>query len=134
MRIINIGRASDNDIVINDPMVGRRYCQITVDDNGNMRLTDLGSVNGTFVNGRRISGEVSINRNDIVRIGNTTLSLQTIIGHPLDNELEEIGKNSPLSPLPRATAMCYASPPETFKKKESLQSSWVKKIKKFFKL
>ena len=75
MKTITIGRESNNDVVINDPCVGRKHCQIIMNNDGNMRLIDLNSKNGVFVNGKRISGEVSINKNDIVRIGNTTLPL-----------------------------------------------------------
>lgn len=78
MKIINIGRSSNNDVVIsNDEKVSRTHCQIIQDDMGNFRLIDVNSSNGTYINGVRRAGEVILNRSDIVRIGNTTLPWQT---------------------------------------------------------
>ena len=92
MRIINIGRSSNNDIVIsNDVKVSRTHCQIIQDDMGNFRLIDLNSANGTYINGVRRAGEVILNRSDIVRIGNTTLPWQAYFnvtnpgGYPYPN-------------------------------------------------
>lgn len=73
MRVIRIGRSSQNDFPINDPYVGRFHCQIMQHDNGQYTLSDLGSSNGTYVNGIRVSGQTVLNPNDVVRIGNTTL-------------------------------------------------------------
>jgi hypothetical protein len=73
MKVITIGRNPENDVVIKDSFVSRHHCQIIQDDNGNFRLADFGSSNKTFVNGQEIKGEVKINPNDIIRIGNSTL-------------------------------------------------------------
>jgi hypothetical protein len=73
MKIITIGRNPGNNVVINDPLVGRNHCQIIQDDYGNFSLVDNNSTNGTFVNGQRRQGQVRLNPSDIVRIGNTTL-------------------------------------------------------------
>lgn len=77
MKIITIGRSSDNDIHINDSLISRTHCQIIQDDNGHFRLIDTNSKNGTYVNGSLCRGEVRLNKSDIVRIGNTTLPWQT---------------------------------------------------------
>jgi hypothetical protein len=77
MKIIKIGRNPSNDIVINDSHVSQTHCQIIKDDSDNYRLCDLNSTNGTYVNGVRHSGEVHLNRSDIVRIGNATLPWQS---------------------------------------------------------
>jgi hypothetical protein len=60
--------------------VSRHHLQIIQDDSGNFRLADFGSKNGTFVNGKRISGEVRLNPNDVIRIGNTTLPWNSYFG------------------------------------------------------
>ena len=73
MKVITIGRNSQNDITINDPKVSRHHCQIIQHDDGSFSLSDFGSTNGTYVNGRRVYGEVRLTPNDKVRIGNTTL-------------------------------------------------------------
>jgi len=76
MKIVTFGRNSDNNVVINDETVSRHHCQIIQDDLGNFRLTDFSSKNGTSVNDNRITGEVILNRNDTVQIGNTNLLWQ----------------------------------------------------------
>lgn len=74
MRVITIGRSPTNDVVIdNDTQVSRHHLQIVQDDYGNFRLADFGSKNGTYVNGRRVYGEIHLGVNDVVRIGTTTL-------------------------------------------------------------
>jgi hypothetical protein len=73
MKVITIGRDSSNEVVINDDKVSRNHLQIIQDDLGNFRLADFGSINGTFVNGNKVSGEVSLNPDDSLRIGDTTL-------------------------------------------------------------
>jgi hypothetical protein len=77
MKVITIGRGEGNNIVINDSLVSRSHCQIIKDNNGNYRLIDNNSANGTCVIGVKRHGEVRLNQSDIVRIGNTTLPWQT---------------------------------------------------------
>lgn len=73
MKIITIGRHPDNDIVIKDPTVGRQHLQIMQHDNGHFSVLDLNSKNGTYVNGKRIYGEVGLSPNDEIQIGRTIL-------------------------------------------------------------
>lgn len=73
MKVITIGRSGENDVVINDPHASRHHVQIIQHDDGHYSLSDFGSTNGTFVNGQKISGEVLLRENDVVRIGNTTI-------------------------------------------------------------
>lgn len=73
MGIITIGRHPDNDIVINDPTVGRHHLQIMQHDDGHFSVLDLNSKNGTYVNGKRVYGEVRLSPNDEIQIGRTIL-------------------------------------------------------------
>lgn len=73
MRIITIGRETSNDVVVPDSFVGRHHLQLIKDEAGAFFVRDLNSTNGTFVNGQRIHGEVAVDENDVIRIGNTTL-------------------------------------------------------------
>lgn len=77
MKIINIGRSSDNDICIQDSLVSRVHCQIIQDDNNNFTVIDTNSTNGTYVNGILRKGAIKLNTSDIVRIGNTTIPWQS---------------------------------------------------------
>lgn len=76
MKTITIGRHPDNNVVINDPVVGRHHLQITQHDDGHFSVLDLNSKNGTYVNGKRIYGEVRLSQNDEIQIGRTTLPWQ----------------------------------------------------------
>ena len=80
MKIVRIGRRPGNDVVINDPMVSGNHCQLICDDNGVVKLIDMNSTNGTFVNGQVRYGEVVLNQKDIVMIGNTMLPWQSYVG------------------------------------------------------
>ena len=53
---MTVGRANA-DIIINDPMISRMHCALEVSDEG-IRLLDLGSTNGTFVNDQQIESAV----------------------------------------------------------------------------
>jgi aspartyl protease family protein len=76
MKVITIGRDSDNDVVINDSKVSRHHLQI-IGDGAGFRVVDLNSSNGTFVNDRKIGGESLLMTGDSVRIGNTILPWQS---------------------------------------------------------
>lgn len=71
---VRIGRAPDNDIVIKDDMASRRHCVIERDAAGDLRVRDMKSFNGTYLNERRIRDEV-LGLWDAVRIGRTKLFL-----------------------------------------------------------
>ncbi|MBQ4398577.1 MAG: protein kinase [Bacteroidales bacterium] len=73
MKIITVGRETGNDVVIPDSFVGRHHLQLIKDEAGAYFVRDLDSTNGTFVNGKRIYGEVAVDEQDVIRIGNTTL-------------------------------------------------------------
>ena len=58
--IIRIGKASDNDFVVNDPHVSRYHAKLIREEGGCWLLEDLGSTNGTFVNGAQIVNDQCI--------------------------------------------------------------------------
>lgn len=53
-KAFSIGSGRQNDLVLDDATVSKRHCEISVDENG-CRITDLGSTNGTFVQGVKVS-------------------------------------------------------------------------------
>jgi len=69
---VTIGRSSTNVIPIADPEVSRRHASITWDEGG-YTIEDWASTNGTFVNGRRISGPIVLQNGDEIRLGDTIL-------------------------------------------------------------
>lgn len=71
-----IGRGEGTDLTLDDPEVSRRHAAIRPLGPG-AEIEDLGSTNGTFVNGRRLDDPASIGPGDEIRIGQTTLSIET---------------------------------------------------------
>jgi FHA domain len=63
------------DLVIEDPGVSRRHARV-LPDNGALVVEDLGSSNGTYVNGRRISGPVEVADGDEVQLGDTVIGVE----------------------------------------------------------
>lgn len=71
---ITIGRQDDNDIVIPEQTISKNHAIIHI-ENGSFFLTDLGSTNGTFVNGNRID-KLILKSGDIIRFGASTCKFQ----------------------------------------------------------
>jgi FhaA, N-terminal domain/FHA domain len=69
--LISIGRASDNDVIVDDPMVSRHHCQLKL-QHGAYGFVDLGSRNGSTVNGQSVQ-EVALGPGDLIRIGGTSI-------------------------------------------------------------
>jgi pSer/pThr/pTyr-binding forkhead associated (FHA) protein len=65
---LTIGRDSANEIVINDAEVSRRHARLTF-QGGKYVLEDLGSTNGTFVNGQRLAGPRVLKSGEVVSFG-----------------------------------------------------------------
>jgi hypothetical protein len=72
--LIGVGRASDNDVIVDDPMVSRHHCQLKL-QHGAYSFADLGSRNGSTVNGQPVS-EIALGPGDIIRIGDTEIEFQ----------------------------------------------------------
>jgi len=72
--LIGIGRASDNDVIVDDPMVSRHHCQLRL-QHGAYSFADLGSRNGSTVNGQPVS-QVALGPGDLIRIGDTEIEFQ----------------------------------------------------------
>src|SRR4030042_999250 len=65
---IGIGRDSSNEIAINDAEVSRRHARLTF-QGGKYVLEDMGSTNGTFVNGQRLSGPRVLKPGEVISFG-----------------------------------------------------------------
>jgi hypothetical protein len=80
-----IGRGTDADIQVNDPGVSRRHAEIRLMPEGpagvRVVVVDLGSTNGTLVNGRRTS-ESELTDGSTIKIGTTELTLRIASGPP----------------------------------------------------
>ena len=67
--ICRIGRNPDSEIRLHGGSASRNHAIVQHSDSGDLYLTDLGSRNGTFVNGRRLTAPVLLQRGDIISIG-----------------------------------------------------------------
>ncbi|MFL6416246.1 MAG: adenylate/guanylate cyclase domain-containing protein [Bryobacteraceae bacterium] len=69
--VLRIGRAADNDIVLNDEArsVSRWHANITTSPDSPVSLYDLRSANGVLINGRAVSGSAMLKANDLIDIG-----------------------------------------------------------------
>ncbi len=85
--IITLGRDITNDIVINDPEVSRHHCRLT-QGGGGFTIEDLGSTNGTFINGQRLTGARPLSHGDMVGLGET-VTLAYEFGHRRTGRLRE---------------------------------------------
>lgn len=69
-----IGRGVECDVVVQDAKASRRHCKLAREAGG-FRLEDLGSRNGTFVNGQRIDQSVLLKPSQTFKVGDTVFYL-----------------------------------------------------------
>lgn len=72
-KVIKIGRAEDNHIVCAHQTVNKYHAELFVDADGNVFLTDLSSMNGSFVNGKRVYEPALLKEGDILKISENIL-------------------------------------------------------------
>jgi hypothetical protein len=75
---LNVGRASDNELTINDASVSKIHAALLMTGEGALLVADTGSTNGTFINGRRITyGESRvIEDGDVIGFGDVEVRLR----------------------------------------------------------
>ncbi|GAA2479808.1 FHA domain-containing protein [Streptomyces gobitricini] len=81
---IRIGRSADADVPLDDPDVSRLHCAVTVTDDGRVTVADLGSTNGTTLDGAEVGTRpVRLAPGALLRLGESSLRL-TAAPHPAD--------------------------------------------------
>jgi adenylate cyclase len=75
-RTLVVGRAVTSDVPIYDPTISRRHAEITLGENG-VLVKDLGSSNGTFLNGAKIA-EAEAGPNDVVTFGKVAFRVKEV--------------------------------------------------------
>lgn len=110
-----LGRGSDSDIVLVSDIVSRRHARLDVDA-GSVRITDVGSSNGTFINGARVLGEGYVKEGEVVLVGDVAMRLHGAIVPMLsEHGRPSMDPNVPLSAnlsgalieVPPATVLRY---------------------------
>ena len=77
-----VGRAPTSDIPVIDPTISRRHAEVQCDAAGAVSVRDLGSSNGTFLNGTRIEN-AAVTTADVVTFGKVAFKLQTVSQTPV---------------------------------------------------
>ena len=72
---ITVGRSPMANVPIGDPSISRRHCQFSLNSQGALMVRDLGSMNGTYVDDRRVTKAV-LKPGDVVQIGAITLRVE----------------------------------------------------------
>jgi pSer/pThr/pTyr-binding forkhead associated (FHA) protein len=110
-----IGRDLANEVVINDPEVSRKHARIFI-QGVNIVIEDLGSTNGTSINGQRLMGPYVLRPGEIITFGeHIALLFESVV---LDANATVLASrqaapapaNTP-APQPQASAPVYQAPP-----------------------
>jgi pSer/pThr/pTyr-binding forkhead associated (FHA) protein len=72
-----LGRSSDSDLVLPDKFTSRRHARIVCSDDG-YSIEDLGSHNGTHVNGKQIDRAVAIGDGDVVKLSSFVIFVEEV--------------------------------------------------------
>jgi adenylate cyclase len=83
-----VGRSEDNNVVLSDRWISRNHAMVQSMETGEFYLIDLGSRNGSFLNGRRVSIPVTLQNGDRLTFGQTELEFYCPIHRSVDASLE----------------------------------------------
>jgi Inner membrane component of T3SS, cytoplasmic domain len=102
-----VGRGYDNDVIVDDPYVAANHLRVFRDEAGQLSAEDMGSVNGTYLDGsRNRSARIVINGKDTIRIGQTSIRVRDI-SHEVERERVAPPEGG-LLPIVLAVVLCVA--------------------------
>jgi predicted component of type VI protein secretion system len=106
-----IGRDSSNSVAINDAEISRKHSRLSF-QGGKYVIEDLGSTNGTFVNGQRLAGPVVLKPGDVISLGEQIVLMYDAINQDPGATVAVSRKALKIEP-PRAqtSAPAYTPPP-----------------------
>lgn len=78
----SLGRSATNDIVVDDGKVSRRHALIHKQDDAEYWVIDLGSGNGTYLNGRRVTQPTKLGDGDTLALGDRSMTFRHIASRP----------------------------------------------------
>jgi len=98
-----IGRDSSNAVAINDAEISRKHSRLSF-QGGKYVLEDLGSTNGTFVNGQRLSGPVVLKPGDVVSLGEQIVLMYDAINMDPGATMAQSRRTAQAAPPPMRAA------------------------------
>lgn len=111
---LTIGRDSTNGVAINDAEISRKHARLMF-QGGKYVLEDLGSTNGTFVNGQRLAGPVVLKPGDVVSLGEQIVLMYDAIAGDAGATVAVSRKAvQPSPPAYSAPAQSYSPPPPAY--------------------
>jgi hypothetical protein len=131
---LGLGREPSNDIVINHPQVSRRHARITR-QGGFMVIEDLGSTNGTFANGMRLSGPHTLASGDVIGLGEAVLltyrapdtaATERLVGRPMVAPPPPTHAAPFLDAQPPPPAHSIPPPPLALPEEEKKDRGWLR--------
>ncbi len=105
---ILLGRDLANDIAISDPEVSRRHARFLMQED-NVIIEDLGSTNGTFLNGQRIASPQQLRAGDVITLGENIVVVfdrsdfdpdATVVSTGMDQTVQPVPSPEPPMPQP----------------------------------
>lgn len=78
-KTITVGRDASNDKQLSYGVVSHRHCEIIIQEDGKFFIRDLGSTNGTYINGRRIVGQQQLKPGDKVVLANVPFDWERLV-------------------------------------------------------
>jgi predicted component of type VI protein secretion system len=109
---LTIGRDSTNGVAINDAEISRKHARMMF-QGGKYVIEDLGSTNGTFVNGQRLAGPVVLKAGDVVSLGEQIVLMYDAIAADAGATVA-VSRKAVQAPPPAYSApqQSYAPPPQ----------------------
>jgi pSer/pThr/pTyr-binding forkhead associated (FHA) protein len=116
---ITIGRDIGNLVVINDPEVSRKHSRLKAQPGGGYTIEDLGSTNGTFVDGQRLMGPHALRNGEIIMLGEKISLAYEIVGFDAEATLvsssgPQVTPVAPSPQIPRDTYRVMPAPAEAY--------------------
>jgi len=96
-----VGRDLNNEIVINDPEVSRRHARFLLQGDGYI-LEDLGSTNGTTINGQRIMGPYALRPGEVILLGENVTMVYEAVVDPNATVMSAAGQPATAQGFPQA--------------------------------
>ncbi len=118
-----LGRGGNNNVVIDSTKASRSHARIDRTSLGNWQLSDLGSTNGTFLNGKRLDSPAELKDGDIIRIGEVEFTLKLEQPRKAEVKKTQAVPPPPVSQIPPPDSKPISTPAHTTPKQAKSASS-----------